>query len=148
MLRVSRLADYAVLLLATLAHRGGQRQSARDLSEHTGLPRPTVTKLLKALGRAGLLSSTRGPNGGYALTRTPMAISVVEVLAAVDGPPVLTDCTDADGVACSREPTCPTRHHWRRVHGTVTDALAGLTLADMLAPAEPPAARSTDREAR
>jgi FeS assembly SUF system regulator len=128
---MSKLADYGIVLLLVAARSWQERHSAKELARQTRLPLPTVTKLLKALTRSGLLVSTRGALGGYRLARAPASINVVEVISAVDGPPAMTQCTDPNANACEREQTCPTAANWRVIHRRVLEALAGLSLADM-----------------
>jgi len=86
MLRMSRLTDYATVLLAALAGEPGRVQTATSLAEQTRIARPTVCKLLKQLQRAALVSSTRGPRGGYQLARPAAQISAAAILDALEGP--------------------------------------------------------------
>ena len=136
MLKMSKLADYGMVLLLHAAGDpgAGEVHTARSLAQAARLPRPTVTKILKSLTRAGLLTSQRGVAGGYALARPLEAITIVDVLSAIDGPPALTQCTDASAAECERETICPTRANWRLIHRTVLSALESLTLADLAAP--------------
>jgi FeS assembly SUF system regulator len=133
---MSKLADYSMVLLLHAARTPapGQVHTARSLALATGLPLPTVTKVLKRLTRGGLLRSQRGASGGYALARPIGDINLVEVLTAIDGPPALTQCTDSSTEDCERERICPTRANWRLIHRTVVNALENLTLADLAAP--------------
>jgi FeS assembly SUF system regulator len=140
MLRITRQADYALVLLTRFARAGeGAVHAARELAEHSGLPLPTVSKILKSLSRAHLLSSLRGVNGGYRLARAAEAISVAEVIGAIDGPIAFTSClSEAEsGDACAIQTSCPTHAHWSRINRVVADALAGLTLADIARPPAP-----------
>ena len=133
MLRMSKLADYGILLMM---HAGGkpgeEHHTARSLALEANLPLPTVTKILKSLTRAGLLASHRGQGGGYSTTRDNDQISVIEVISAIDGPFGLTQCTSSE--VCGREMFCPTRDNWQIITETVLDALTGLTLAQMARP--------------
>ncbi|MBI5508216.1 MAG: SUF system Fe-S cluster assembly regulator [Deltaproteobacteria bacterium] len=132
MLRISRLADYGVLLLLQVAKDSGSpMHTARDLADAVALPLPTVTKILKALAKGGILESHRGKTGGYTLNRPPAAVSVVDVITAIEGRPAFTQCTAVTEDPCVREASCPARPNWSRVHGTVLAALSRLTLADM-----------------
>lgn len=135
MIRLSRMADYGIVLMAQFATRPGMRLTAPDMALASGLPVPTVSKLLKMLAQAGLLESQRGMHGGYALLREATDISVTEVIRAVDGPIGLTECTveDEEG-SCDFEALCPTRTNWRRINDAVVSALKGITLADMAPP--------------
>jgi FeS assembly SUF system regulator len=140
MLRITRQADYALVLLTQFASGGqGVVHTARELAEHAALPLPTVSKILKALARGGLLSSLRGVNGGYRLGRSAQAISVADVIGAIDGPIAFTECLSESpdpGTPCAIRPSCPTHTHWVRINRVVADALAHLPLAEV---ARPPA---------
>jgi FeS assembly SUF system regulator len=138
MLRITRQADYALVLLTRFARGGeGTVHTARELAEHSGLPLPTVSKILKSLARERLLSSLRGVNGGYRLAAPAEALSVADVIGAIDGPIAVTQCAEQDGgEPCAIQPSCPTHAHWGRINRVVADALASLTLAEL---ARPPA---------
>lgn len=146
MFRLSNLADYALVLLSHVANGSsaatGGPVSARDLAAASGLPAPTVSKVLKRLVRATLLKSHRGAHGGYVLARPTDGISVADVVEAFDGPVALTRCTaGAHAGDCSTpaRPThhcgllarCPTRAAWASVNRTVVAALSQLTLQDI-----------------
>ncbi len=140
MIRLSRLADYGVVLMSHIAAGPDRLCAAHAVAAGTRIPEPTVSKILKALSRSGLLESHRGVNGGYALARAPAKISVTEIIGAVDGPIAMTECLDADGGACSLETTCPTRTNWQKINAAVRRALDGISLADMTTPFPPIAA--------
>ncbi len=132
MIRLSRMADYSVVLMTYLASHAERPQSALDLTCASGLPGPTVGKLLNMLARAGLLTSFRGVGGGYALIRTPGDISVAEIIHAVDGPIALTECIhDASG-ECDLEASCPARGSWQVINDVVRRALSSVSLADVI----------------
>ncbi len=151
MIRLSRLADYGVVLMTHIAGDAERPCAAHAVAAATRIPEPTVSKVLKALSRHGLLESHRGVNGGYTLARAPSEISVTAIIAAVDGPIAMTDCLDADGVACSLETFCPTRGSWLKINNAIRRALADITLADMVEPIPPymiaPAGDETRRPA-
>ena len=132
MLRLSRMNDYAVVVLGQLASRPERPRSASEVAEATGLAASTVSQVLKALAHAGLVASVRGAHGGYTAHRAPEDISVAEIVLAVDGPVALTACVD--GGDCAIEATCLLRGSWDRINNAVRDALEAVTLADMLAP--------------
>jgi FeS assembly SUF system regulator len=136
MLRVTKLTDYATLVLTVLAARPGDVLSAPDLAEHAGLEAPTVAKVLKPLAQAGLVEGFRGANGGYRLARDPAAISLVEIVEAMEGPLGMTECSLHDG-HCGIEQSCGVRANWRRINDVVADALRGVSLAEMLQPPTP-----------
>lgn len=130
MIKVSRFADYAVLILAELAGAPHGRMAASDLAGATGLPEPTVAKILKSLTRAGVLNSTRGVNGGYGLTRPVDKITVADIIVAMDGPISLTDC--ADNSHCVLEGHCTMHGRWGRVNTAIRTALDGVLLHDLI----------------
>ena len=140
MIRVSKLADYGILLMTWFAWRDARptgqplRRSATDLSRDTGLPAPTVSKLLRLLSRAGLLDSQRGSQGGYRLARAPRDVSVAEVIAAIEGPIALMECQDDSTPDCGVESLCPTRTNWDRINDAIRSALEAISLEQMAQP--------------
>lgn len=142
MLRISKLTDYATGLMTHLARPPRRRVSAQQLARELGLPPPTVAALLKRLTRAGLVASVRGAGGGYSLARAPKAISVAEVIAAIEGPVALTDCALGDG-RCALEAACATRGNWRLISRAVRAALEAVSLAEMAKPLATPLAKPT-----
>lgn len=131
MLKLSRFADYSIVLLTQMASRPPSLMQAPELALVTGLTVPTVAKTMKTLTQAGLVQSRRGTKGGYALLRDPSDIPVTEIIAAVDGPIALTECTVDAGSDCEIEALCPTRTNWRKINEAVIAALDGISLADM-----------------
>ena len=138
MIRMNKLTDYGVVLLTTFAREPEQGISARELSARTGIPQPTVVKLLKTLLKAGLLVSQRGTKGGYALARRPEEVPVSEIIEALEGPLAITEC-NVPGT-CEHERRCPARPNWAAVNDVIHEALSKLTLAGMTRPAPPRAA--------
>ena len=135
MLRVSKLADYAIVLMAYMAGDSDRRPlTARRLSQESDLPLPTVAKILKALSRAGLLQSHRGGFGGYSLARPMSYVSVADVIAAIDGPIALTACGSDTPVPCDIGATCPVRENWKTIARALREALEQLTLDRMSRP--------------
>lgn len=134
MIRLSRLTDYGIVLMAHLAARSeGGAHAAREVSFETGLPLPVVSKVLKSLARGGLLVSQRGAKGGYTLARAADEITVPEMIRVLEGPIGLTECTQHPG-ACPQEASCHVREPWQRINDAVRAALADITLADLAAP--------------
>lgn len=136
MIRLSKLADYGIVLL-TYFGRGPEDEAvytARELADESRLPLPTVSKIMKALCRGGLLMSHRGVNGGYSLARPAKEISVVDIIAAIEGPIAMTECSITAPGLCEFEAACPVRSNWQRINSVVVQALAGLTLTDMKQP--------------
>ncbi|RZA19536.1 MAG: SUF system Fe-S cluster assembly regulator [Lysobacteraceae bacterium] len=139
MLRVTKLTDYATVVLTVLASDAEAVLSATELAERAGLEVPTVAKLLKPLAQAGLVDGFRGANGGYRLARSAAEISLVEIVEAMEGPLGMTECSVHAG-QCGIESSCGVRANWRRINDVVADALREVTLAQMLLPpvARPP----------
>ena len=133
MLRVSELTDYATVVMTTLAEAPAEVLRAQVLAERARLEVPTVSKLLKQLAHAGLIDSFRGVNGGYRLARPPEAISVAEIVIAMEGPIGMTECSAHEGL-CDHEQHCGVRGNWQRINQAIAQALSSVSLADMLKP--------------
>ena len=135
MVRLSKLTDYALVVMSCMARGSNQSsRTARDLSAELRLPLPTVSKLLKELLQSGLLVSHRGTKGGYSLTREPHEISLAEIIAAMEGPIALTECsTDTIGL-CELEPCCAIKKNQQIISQAVRGVLDRLTLADLIQP--------------
>ncbi|MDJ0641558.1 MAG: SUF system Fe-S cluster assembly regulator [Erythrobacter sp.] len=126
-MRLSNLADYAVITMAQASrHCGDGRVSASELAAETGLPAPTVQKLVSKLTAAGLLRSVRGAHGGLQLGRPAAAITVADIVEAVEGPIALTACIDHGD--CDYEAGCSMKPHWPVINEALRGALAGITL--------------------
>jgi len=141
MLRITKLTDYATVVLCALADAPARVHNAAELAETARLELPTVSKVLKPLAHAGLVTSFRGASGGYKLARAPAQISLIEIVEAIEGKLGLTECS-GEHSNCEHEPHCGTRGHWHRVNEVIAGALRGVSLAEML----PPAKRKPARE--
>ena len=130
MLRISKLTDYATVILAALAEAPERVQTATALSEGTRVAAPTVSKLLKQLQRAGLVTSTRGLHGGYQLSRPATQITAAAILDALEGPLALTDCAAGHGHCCIEE-TCRVGRAWQRLNSAIHRSLHEVTLAQL-----------------
>ena len=130
-MRLSSLADYAVVMMAAAArHCGGAgRLNATLLAVETGVPLPTVQKLVSRLSSAGLLESARGTGGGFRLSRPPSAISLADIVEAVEGPIAMTACVEDGRQDCGLDHHCTVKPHWNAVNDAVRGALAGVSLA-------------------
>ena len=135
MLRISKLTDYGIVLLAhfaELAELGdGATHNAREMAEATSLPLPVVSKILKTLAQESLLVSQRGSKGGYALARPPGAIPVAEIIGALEGPIALMACSAGPG-HCDVELSCRVRDPWQRINQAIAETLQRVTLADLV----------------
>jgi len=132
MIRISKLADYAVVILSIMAEQPDKLMSSASVSEITKLPEPTVSKVLKLLSKSGLLQSKRGTAGGYLLSKAAADITIREIIRAVDGPVLITSCSDGEVPDCSLSECCTLRGKWDGVNEAVRRALDGVTLADMM----------------
>jgi FeS assembly SUF system regulator len=128
-MRLSSMADYAVVTMSAAArHCGGVRVSAAQLAQETNLPVPTVQKLVSMLTSAGLLRSVRGVGGGLQLARPAAAITLADIVEAVEGPIALTSCVDHGKQECALEACCAVRPHWPIVNEALRGALAEVPL--------------------
>ena len=130
MLRLSKLTDYAVVVLVRLSH-ADTVQTSPGIAAAIGIPEPTVAKVLKTLAAGGLVASQRGARGGYRLLRSLSQIPIADVIVAIDGPIALAACVDGTSGTCESEALCPMRGRWDPVNEAIQQALANITLADM-----------------
>ena len=134
-MRLSSMADYAVVaMVATARHCGGLKANAGQIALETGLPAPTVQKVISRLVSAGLLKSARGAGGGLRLTRPAAAISLADIVEAVEGPIALTPCVEGLPHDCAPGAGCSVRPHWPVVNETLRSALAAVPLTRLMAP--------------
>ena len=149
-MRLSAQTDYAVVMLSAAARHCGQaglrpasnqeargRLNATLLADETGLPLPTVQKLVSRLSAAGLIESARGTGGGFRLARPPATITLADIVEAIEGPIALTACVDHGRHDCCIEASCRVKPHWNAVNGAVRSTLAGVTLATLSTQPEP-----------
>jgi FeS assembly SUF system regulator len=132
MLRISKLTDYAILLMVELT-REGEMLSAHALADRIHVEITTAGKVLKQLASAGLVESFRGATGGYRVNKPAADISVAEVIAAIEGPIAITECSVEPGL-CQVEDNCNLRGNWQRISIAVARALEDVSLAEMSAP--------------
>lgn len=138
MFRLSKTTDYGIVLLAQLANSSDpgasaplHSQNARELAEASELPVPMVSKILKALAKEGILVSQRGSKGGYSLSCAPEELTVSEMIRVLEGPVALTDCAVGPAL-CEHETMCAMREPWQIISRVVEQALANVTLADLV----------------
>jgi FeS assembly SUF system regulator len=139
MLRISKMTDYAIMVMVELHSLRGEVLSAQALADRSRLELPTVSKVLKLLVKAGLVTSYRGPAGGYSLERNAKEVSVAEIIAAIEGPIAMTECSVEEGL-CAQEDICGLRGNWQRISVAVAKALEDVSLAEMAQPAKTSAA--------
>lgn len=135
MLRLTKLADYGVILMCEMSH-ADSRLSAQDLASSTSIPLPTVSKILNMLSKGGLLVSHRGLKGGFALARSSNDISVAEIIEAIDGPIALTLCAEtSNSCNCGFDDMCSLRPRWQVINDAVKGALSDVSLSSIAEPA-------------
>ena len=134
MLRLSKVTDYGIVLLAHLA-RGDDRstQNAHKLALEVGLPDPIVSKILKSLARHEILESHRGAKGGYRLAMPPTQLTIAAMVTALEGPLGLTQCTLGSDM-CIHEGSCAVQSPWQVINRVILEALETVTLADLIDP--------------
>ena len=137
MLRVSKLTDYATVILSFMAKDARDVHAAVEIASATGIALPTVSKILKLLVHENVLISTRGAKGGYALASTPDKITVAAVISALEGPIALTECSISHQ-GCEQASGCGIRGNWGLINQAIHGALESVTLADMIKPAMAP----------
>jgi FeS assembly SUF system regulator len=142
MIRLSRLTDYAVALLFHMGTAGKDALwTATSLSERSGLPMPTVAKVLKLLSKRELVVAVRGASGGYKLARPHTTISIATIIEAMDGPIAITDCAEgSEHAGCKIESLCPMTAGWNKVNRAIRGALENISLADISTPFSVPPA--------
>jgi FeS assembly SUF system regulator len=137
MLRLGKMTDYATVILSFMANNKAPVHAALEISKATGIALPSVSKILKSLVKARVLSSIRGAKGGYSLTAAPEKITVASVITALEGPIALTECSSSDS-QCDQVSACTIGNNWRVVNQSVQKALEAVTLADMMSPVQAP----------
>ena len=135
-MRLSHLADYAVVLMTAAARRPtGARLSATELAQETGVPLPTAQKLMGQLAACGLLSSARGASGGFALARPAKEISLADIVEAVEGPIAMTVCSEGRN-DCALDAHCRVKPHMGLIGSAVRGALGAVSLQQLSTPAK------------
>ena len=138
MLKLSKLTDYATVILSYMAKDYRNMHAAIEISAVTGITLPTVSKILKLLLKAHVLTSVRGAKGGYLLARSPEKITVASVISALEGPIALTECS-ASHKNCDQAAGCEIQGNWGLINQKIFNALESVTLADMVLPIKQPA---------
>jgi len=135
-LRISKMTDYAIMVMVQLHRRSGEVLSAQALAGAARLELPTVSKVLKLLVKTGLVESYRGVAGGYSLLRNAQEVSVAEIIEAIEGPIAMTECSIEEGI-CAQESKCSLRGNWQRISLAISQAMSGVSLAEMAIPEKP-----------
>ena len=134
MIRLGKLTDYGLVLMSEIARSRTELHTARDLAAQCHLPLPTVSKILKTLLQRGLLASHRGMRGGYTLARDPRLISLAAIIAAMEGPVALTECSINIAGLCDLESSCPIKDNQRLINRVIRGALDKVMLSDLIQP--------------
>lgn len=132
-LRISKMADYGILVLNKMVDAGAAKLSAEDLAQTTKLTVPTIRKVMKALSDGGLVFAQRGAKGGYRLARAAGQIRIIDVVQAFEGPISLTECTSEDG-QCDIIDSCSLSHNWNGINQLLVQVLSCITLQDLRQP--------------
>jgi FeS assembly SUF system regulator len=130
------LTDYGIVVMAEMGRNLDVIRTAPELAQSTGIPAPTVSKLLKLLGKAGLVDSRRGSHGGYALAHPMADITAADIIEALEGPVALTACVDGSDGDCGVESLCPIRGGWDKINSAIRTALEEVSLAELAAPVD------------
>lgn len=132
MIKITKLADYGIVLLASFARDpAGRSYTARSLAMEAHIPLPTVNKVLRLAAKHGLLVSQRGARGGYRLALPPGEISLARIIRALEGPVGVTECTQGPGI-CFHEMLCPIRSNWYWINRAILETLEKVSLAEMV----------------
>tara|TARA_B100000700_G_C14825636_1_gene752145 strand:+ start:374 stop:826 length:453 start_codon:yes stop_codon:yes gene_type:complete len=130
-MRINKLTDYSIVIMTNMVIKDEKGMyNAKELAEATGIPLPTVTRILKMLSNGELLESQRGPQGGYSLTKSAKEISVAKVIETMEGPISLTECA-SDDCGCSYEAYCAVGKPWQKINKAIREVLENISLADM-----------------
>lgn len=134
MLRISKLTDYSTVILGEMARSDKATFTTAELSLVTGISQPTVSKVLKLLGKSSLVFSTRGTNGGYRLASKPEQISVAQIISAMEGPIGITECCTTSET-CEQLTHCNISGNWSVINRAIEKTLQTISLADLVSPA-------------
>ena len=134
MIKVSRMADYAVLLVCKMAREKDVIHSAHELSINTSLSITTISKILTKLTKAEITKSVRGVSGGYKLLKDAKEISVGNIIDIIDGKVALTVCIEENNNDCGLASMCSSYSNWQIINNAVTDALNAVSIKEMAFP--------------
>jgi FeS assembly SUF system regulator len=133
MLKIGKMTDYAMLILSAMAKEPSAVMSATLLAETLHLSAPTVSKILKTLGDAGLVTSVRGAEGGYHLSKPAAEITVADAIEAMEGDMAMTECCETSSL-CSLNSMCSMQDNWLKINGLIKSLLSRLSILDMVGP--------------
>ncbi|MFN3234174.1 MAG: SUF system Fe-S cluster assembly regulator [Gammaproteobacteria bacterium] len=130
MLRISKLTDYAIVMMVYVAHQKSELITANAIAKETNISLPTVKKILRMLLKSNLLISAQGSHGGYYLSQEPASISVAHIITAMEGQIALTMC-NTDEMACDKHEQCMVKQPWQLINRVIKTSLESITLEDM-----------------
>jgi FeS assembly SUF system regulator len=133
MLKISKLADYAIIVVSFMAHKSQQILNAKQIAGDIHISLPTVSKVLKLLGAAQIVTSHRGTGGGYQLAHPANQITIAQIVAAIEGTLAMTECCSSETL-CALDAFCSIKENWKTINKIILNALGSLTLADMMTP--------------
>jgi FeS assembly SUF system regulator len=133
MLKLSKMTDYATVILSFIAKDKLRVHGAVEIADATGIPLPSVSKILKILVKTKVLSSVRGAKGGYLLAKAPEKITIAFIISALEGPIALTECTTSHK-SCEQASGCRIQGNWHMINQRISQALESVTLADLILP--------------
>lgn len=131
MVRISKLTDYGIVIMALFASSPNQLFQAREISNQTHITLPTVSKLLKSLTKHKFLTSSRGTTGGYQIALSPHTITIVDLIRALEGPIAITECNLGHD-QCTSEALCTLRTPWLHINRVIISALDSVKLSDLV----------------
>ena len=132
MIKISKLADYGIVLLTIMARKQmDETFTARDLSAQSGLPLPMVSKVLKLMAKGDLLLSHRGVKGGYSLGKVPEEITAANIISVLDGPIALTSCLDENDDCCGISSVCSVKNYWGLINERIVESLETISLSEI-----------------
>ncbi len=136
MIRLNKMTDYAIVMLSHMAggkgSGDGKVMTAVRMAQDSGVPLPSVSKLMKQLSKAGILTSHRGAGGGYSLDRAAGQVTVADIVTALEGPIALTSCIDGADTSCGSMPLCSLSGNWNQVNNAIHKDLESVSLAEMI----------------
>ena len=132
MLKLSKLTDYAVIVLGCLGAQNGKPVSASFVADKTKLPEPTVQKVLKMMASAKIITATRGATGGYIVPLSLACISISDVVEAIEGPLELSPCHNDIDENCALAKLYAPKNKWNKVNVAIKKTLDNIRVIDLV----------------
>ncbi|MBP3428271.1 MAG: Rrf2 family transcriptional regulator [Clostridia bacterium] len=135
---ISTKGRYALRIMVDLAqHDGDMPVSVREIAQRQDISGKYMEQIISVLGRAGLLRSVRGAQGGYHLAKTPEEITVGMILRATEGDLAPAECVGSDNLPCERSGVCPSHIVFTRVYSAINGVIDGISLSDLMPEGNP-----------